>query len=620
VDKLLMHSPDLTERNIDKIAELFPTVITEGIDDEGNLVRAIDFDLLRQELADHIVDGPQERYQLDWPGKREALFAANEPIAKTLRPVREESVGFDTTRNVFIEGDNLDALKLLQESYLGKVKLIYVDPPYNTGNDFIYNDKFAADSEEYLARSGQRDDEGNGLVANPESNGRFHSDWLSMIYPRLKLARNLLASDGSIFVSCDYHESADLRLVMDQIFGPSNFVAEFIWQHSVQPKGYTNTVSVHHNTVYCYRRSEAFGVRPLARTDEHNKNYRNPDNDTRGPWRAGDVRNALPRPNLRYELETPGGGLIQPPANGWRWSRDTMQAKIDSGEIVFNDNETAITRKIYLDTLEGRAVESLWHGAEVGVTRDAAQEIKDLFDGKAFFDTPKPTKLIETILWIAGVNDGDLVLDFFAGSATTAHAVLNANARDGKSRHFIVVQISERIDLSTDAGKAGYANIADLAKERIRRAGDKVAEGLGLSNEGLDVGFRMLKVDSSNLQDVLRTPDVLVQEELDLYADNVKPDRTGEDLLFQVLLDWGLELTMPIKVEGIEGHDVFVVEDGTLVACFDADVTPALVREIARREPLRVVFRDSGFATDADRINAEQVFAEVSPATDVKAI
>lgn len=615
-----MHSPDLTAENVERLKELFPAVVTEGRDGDGNLIEVIDFDLLRQELSDHVVEGPQERYQLDWPGKRAALFAANAPIAKTLRPVREESVDFDTTKNLFIEGDNLDALKLLQESYLGKIKLIYIDPPYNTGNDFVYDDDFAETTVEYLERSGQVNDEGARLVTNTESNGRFHSDWLSMMYPRLKLARTLLTADGSIFVSCDYHETANLRALLDEVFGRTNLVAEFIWQHSVQPKGYTDTVSLHHNTLYCYQRGEEFALQALDRTAEHNRNYRNPDNDPRGPWRAGDVRNALYRPNLRYQLPTPNGGVIEPPANGWRWSCETMQAKIDSGEIVFNADETSITRKIYLDTLEGRAVESLWLGSEVGTTREAATEVKALFDGRAIFSSPKPTRLIEQILWISGVGEGDVVMDFFAGSGTTADAVLRANAKDGNDRAWILVQLPEELPATSEAAKQGYCSIAELARERVRRAATKTSDHAGLAAGRLDVGFRAMRVDTTNMVDVLRTPDETVQYALTGMERSVKSDRTGEDLLFQVLLDWGLQLTMSISVEQVYSHEVFIVEDGALVACFDAGIGLDLVRAIAKRKPLRAVFRDSGFSSDADQINAEQIFAEMSPATDVKVI
>ncbi|MBD7958711.1 site-specific DNA-methyltransferase [Microbacterium sp. Sa4CUA7] len=615
-----MTSPDLTDANIEKLAELFPTVVTESVDADGNVTMAVDFDLLRQELSDHVIEGSQERYQLDWPGKRASAVEANIPISKTLRPNAEESVEFDATENLFIEGDNLDALKLMQESYLGKIKLIYIDPPYNTGSDFVYSDSFSQTVDDYLRESGQSDEIGARLISNAETNGRYHSDWLSMMFPRLRLARSLLSDDGAIFVSCDYHESANLRSLLDEVFGRSNFIAELIWQHSVQPKGYTDTVSVHHNTILGYRRGEAFALQPLERTPEHNVNYRNRDDDPRGPWRAGDVRNALYRPNLRYQLATPSGGVIDPPENGWRWSRETMQLKIETGEVVFNESETSITRKIYLDTLEGRAVESLWLGSEVGTTREATTEVKRLFDGKAVFDTPKPTKLIEQLLWIAGVGEGDIVMDFFAGSGTTADAVMRANAKDGKNRSWILVQLPETLPPTSEAAKQGFSTIAELARERVRRASKRASEESGLNRAHFDSGFRALTVDTSNMIDVLRAPDETGQLDLAELEENIKPGRTGEDLLFQVLLDWGLDLSMSIDRVSIHGHEVFRVEDGALIACFDGEVSPELVRAIADEKPVRVVFRDSAFGSDDARINAEQVFREVSPATDVKAI
>jgi adenine-specific DNA-methyltransferase len=616
-----MTSPDLTAANIEKIAELFPNVITETVEGEGDdkiVKRAIDFDLLRQELSDCVVEGPRERYQLDWPGKREAAFAANAPIAKTLRPVRDESVDFDTTQNLFIEGDNLDALKLLQESYLGKVKLIYIDPPYNTGNDFVYSDDFATTNAEYLTRSGQVDDLGNRLIANTESNGRFHSDWLSMMFPRLKLARNLLAPDGMICVSIDDVEDSSLNQVGREVFGEANFVAQVIWKHTEQSKNDEPYFSRHHNYLVMFRRSPELPRFRLARKDADNSAYGNPDSDPRGAWRAGDVRSPNPRPSLRYDIPTPSGGVIPPPENGWRWSWETVQQKIEAGEIVFRDNETRILRKIYLADQEGRTPETVWTSVEAGTTREANGEIKELF-GAAVFDTPKPTRLIRRLLEL--IDDlHAIVLDFFAGSSSTAHAVLAQNAVDGGRRRFIMVQLNEEPDGKSEAAKAGFSTIAALSRERIRLAGQKVLEDAGLTGDGLDIGFRALRVDTTNMADVLRTPDVTDQAQLAGLEDSVKPDRSGEDLLFQVLLDWGLELSMPISVEQIEGHEVFVVEDDALIACFDTEVSTELVRAIAKREPLRAVFRDSGFVSDDARINAEQIFREVSPSTDVKAL
>lgn len=652
-----MHSPDLTKRNIDKIAELFPAVITEGRDDDGNLTHAIDFDLLRQELSDHVVEGSQERYQLDWPGKREALFVANAPIAKTLRPAREESVDFDTTQNLFIEGDNLDALKLLQESYLGKVDLVYIDPPYNTGKDFVYDDHFAETTADYLAKSGQVDDHGTRLVANTESNGRFHSDWLSMMYPRLKLARNLLSDTGVLIAAIDDNEHSALKQLLDQVFGSQNFLANVVWQGRgkndarftaggldymliygrdrnrliaedarwKEPKsGYSLVVSAARDAWQRSGRNSAKATtmfrewfRTKPEIEKGLQSYSEIDDNGR-VFLRGPLASPNPRANLQYDLVHPVTGLPVPMhPNGWRYSRETMDQMMEEGRILFGEDHTNTPRrKMYLDEQEDQAIRPV----VVQERATATAAVIDLL-GADVFDHPKDTGVLSK--WINSVTQGKddaLVLDFFAGSGSTAHAVLAQNAADGGRRKFIVVQLDEALDSRSEAAKAGYATIADLARERIRRAGTRIATDAVLSAEGPDVGFRVLKVATSNFADLLRTPDALKQDNLPLYTDSVKPDRTGEDLLFQVLLDWGLELTMPIAVEMIDGREVFFIEDGALVACFADSVSPGVVREIASREPLRAVFRDSGFARDADRINAEQVFAEVSPTTDVKAI
>ena len=614
VEKLKMHSPDLTERNIDKIAELFPTVVTETLDVDGNPARAIDFDALRQELSDHIVEGPQERYQLDWPGKRAAAFAANAPIAKTLRPVRAESVDFDATNNLFIEGDNLDALKLLQESYLGKVKLIFIDPPYNTGSDrFTYPDDFAVENSEYLLRSGQTDDHGLRLRTNTESNGRFHSDWLSMMYPRLRLARNLLSPDGLICVAIDDNEGSALDAIGREVFGERNFVARVIWKHTEQSKNDEPYFSRHHNYLVMLRRGEDLERFRLARTESDNKAYSNPDDDPRGPWRSGDVRSPSPRPSLRFPVETPSGNLIEPPENGWRWSEQSIGEKIATGEIVFRDGDTRLVRKIYLSEQEGRTPETVWAGDVAGTTRQANAEIKELF-GAAIFDTPKPTRLIRRVLELLASPDA-LVVDFFAGSASTAAAVMRQNAEDHGTRRFIMVQLPEPCEPGTEAAKAGFSTIAEIAKERIRREGARVA-----TLSGPDIGFRVLRVDTTNMVELERATDDLAQASLTDAIDSVKPDRTDEDLLFQVLIDWGLDLSVPIESECVRERGIFRVADDALIACFSEVVSADVVTYIAQLKPLRAVFRDSAFRTDADRINAEQLFRELSPNTEVKTI
>jgi adenine-specific DNA-methyltransferase len=620
MEKLKMHSPDLTKENVAKLAELFPNCVTEATDEHGNLKRTIDFDQLRQELSDHVVDGPRERYQLTWPGKREALLAANAPIAKTLRPCREESVDFDTTKNLLIEGDNLDALKLLQETYLRKIKLIYIDPPYNTGKDFLYNDNYSEDSSTFLCRSTQTDKAGNKLVINPETSGRFHSDWLSMIYPRIKLARTLLRDDGFIVISIDENELPNIRRVCDEIFGESNFIGAIAWKHTQQSKNDERHFSRHYNSLVVYGKSRLVPNFLFPRTEEDNKNYGNPDNDPKGDWRSGDVRSPHFRANLCFDITSPSGKIVPPPENGWRWSKSEVEKKIASGEIIFSTDECRIVRKIYLCNQEGRTPENLWSGEQYGTTRQANAEIKSLFDSIAVFDTPKPTALVRRILDLVRNETDFLVLDFFAGSGTTGHAVLDANATDGGTRQFILVQIAEECAAASAAGKLNYKTISEITKERVRRAGKKIKEETGLQGQSLDIGFRVLKVDTSNIKDVYYKPDAIKQEDLFDHIKNIKEDRLPEDLLFQVLLDWGVDLGLPIAQETIDGKTVFFVDSNALAACFDTGVTEELVKKIAARKPLRVVFRDAGFSDDSVKINVEQIFRLMSPDTEVKAI
>ena len=612
-EKLKLHTPNITDENVTKLAALFPHCVSEG---------KIDFELLKQELSSSIIDGTQERYQLNWVGKREALLTANAPIAKTLRPCREESVNFDTTENLYIEGDNLDALKLLQETYLNKVKMIYIDPPYNTGNDFIYEDDFAENTADYLQRSNQKDETGNRLTANPESNGRFHSDWLSMMYPRLKLARNLLRDDGVIFISIDDNEQANLKRLCDEVFGETNFIANVVWKHTQQSKNDEKYFSRHYNSIVCYRKSNTLLELSFPRTEEDNKNYSNPDNDKNGDWRSGDVRSPNPRKTLCYRITTPSGKTIYPPENGWRWSETETKKKIESGEIIFNNDETKIIRKIYLNNQEGRTPENIWMGDKFGTTRQANAEIKSLFDSISIFDTPKPTGLIDSICKLFHKEKEFLVLDFFSGSSTTAHAVMQLNAEDGGKRKFIMVQIPEACDEKSEAFKAGYKTIADIGKERIRRAGQKIKTDNALTATDLDIGFRVLKVDSSNMNEVYYSPDAINKDDLHLFIGNIKDDRSDEDLLFQVLLDWGVDLTLPIERQTIDGKTVFVVAHDAIVACFDrnAGVTESFIKELAKIKPLRAVFCDGGFANDSVKINVEQIFKTISPMTEIKTI
>lgn len=621
-----MHSPDLTSDNVDKIAELFPTVITEGLDEDGNPVRAIDFDLLRQELSDRVVEGAQERYQLDWPGKRAALFAANAPIAKTLRPVREESVDFDTTKNLFIEGDNLDALKLLQESYLGKIKIIYIDPPYNTGNDFLYDDDFAESTADYLAKSGQVDEEGAGLVSNTESNGRFHSDWLSMMYPRLKLARNLLSDDGVVFISIDDGEVAPLRLMVDEVFGHQSFIGTLIHQrakgggnarHLVRGHDYILAIARDISSVTPLRRDKVVqgkveivdGIPYLIDDDVLRKTF--------GKYEAGTERRCLYEEIVQYKGEA---------------KKAEVDAELAAGSLFlmpWNGGHVLARR-----TPVAEAKSKLYSIVKV-LSEEASKDLERLRMGGTF-SYPKPRRLMRQLVQAATAGADDIVLDLFSGSASLIDGLFDQSQDDHVARCFIAVQIAEDLHSalasSTGPSKETLKNaiefteklgrpstVAEIAKERIRRAGKELDDA---PSEGvpIDVGFRVLRVDSTNMRDLLRAPDALVQSELAIHAGNVKADRSGEDLLFQVLLDWGLELSVSIEVEEVAGQEVFVVEDGALVACLDVPVDLDIARVIAKREPLRAVFRDAGFASDADRINAEQIFAEVSPATDVKVI
>lgn len=621
-----MHSPDLAQLNIDAIANLLPTVVTETVDAHGNAVRSVDFDALRQELSGHIVEGPEERYQLDWPGKRAASFAANAPIAKTLRPAQEESVDFDRTKNLFIEGDNLDALKLLQESYLGKVKLIYIDPPYNTGSDrFVYEDDFAEDAMQFLVRSGQVNEVGERIRANVDSSGRFHSDWLSMMYPRLKLARNLLSTDGAIFVSIGDAEASSLKHLLDEVFGASNFVATVIWQKVYSPMNSATQFASVHDYIHVYaRNASTWTSNLLPRTGEQDAAYKNPDNDPRGRWKAVDATAAggHATPSQYYELETPAGNrFMPPPGRAWLYTEPRYREMIADNRVWFGADGRGrpAIKRFLTEVKQGRVAQTLWPYNEVGHNQDAKKELLsrvDFANGDVVFDTPKPTKLIRRMLSLAtSPGSDDIVMDFFAGSGTTADAVLQQNAADGGSRRFILVQLPDN-----EIGRR--KGIPEVARERIRKAGSAATAAAGLSAAGLDVGFRSLHVDTTNLVDLESTADDLVQASLADAVDSVKWDRTGEDLLFQVLLDWGLDLSLPIEREASKegGITYYSVADDALIACFNEEVSAEIVIEIAKRQPLRAVFRSSAFKSDAERINAEQLFRELSPVTEVKAV
>ena len=611
--KMNMQTTNIVDESIKRIGELFPNCLTERLNEEGKPEVAIDFDQLRQELSKDIVEGPEERYQFTWPDKRNAIRLANAPTTDTLRPCREESVDFDNTQNLYIEGDNLQVLKLLRENYLGKVKMIYIDPPYNTGNDFVYNDNFDQDKQEYVHNSGQYDEEGYQMVTNTESNGRFHTDWLNMIYPRLKVVKDLLSDEGVIFISIDDNEEENLRKICNEIYGEHNFLADIVWKHTQQSKNDELHFSRQYNHTLCFcKKIDNLHRFYFKRTEEDNKNYSNPDNDPKGMWRSGDVRSPNYRKTLCFDIIAPNGNIIKAPDNGWRWSEESIKEKIGSGEIIFKKDYSGIIRKIYLCDQEGRTPENLWEGVRFGTTRTAAAVIKSLFDNKQVFDTPKPHELIMRMMEIATVEDS-IILDFFSGYATTAHAVMQLNAEDGGRRKFIMVQLPEATDEKSEAYKAGYKNICEIGKERIRRAGKKIKEESPLTTQDLDTGFRVLKLDSSNMEDVYYTPAEFNEQKL--FDDNIKPDRTEEDLLFQTMIELGIELSAKIEKRSIAGKTVWSVSDGYLMACFDEEVNETTITEIARQQPYYFVMRDSSLANDQVADNFEQIWEEYSKDT-----
>jgi adenine-specific DNA-methyltransferase len=611
----ITHSTDVLAENVERLRELFPEAFTEG---------RVDFEVLKQ-LLGGIVDESEEKYGLNWHGKRQARQLALTPSTGTLRPCPEESVDWDTTQNLMIEGDNLEVLKLLQKSYSGKVKMIYIDPPYNTGKDFVYPDNFRDSIQNYLELTGQVDGEIGKLSSNTEASGRFHTDWLNMLYPRLKLARSLLSLDGAIFITIDDHEVARLRHLCDEIFGEENCFGVLVWQHSVQPKGYAGTFSIHHNFVLCYQRSDDFQLANLERTDAHNKNYSNPDDDPNGPWRSGDVRNALLRPNLQYDITTPSGKTIPHPPKGWRWSRVTLDSKIRTGEIIFSSDETRIVRKIYLNSLKGRTPETILFGKDVGTTRDGASEIKALFDGAVPFDTPKPISLIQHFATLAGVGAGDVVLDFFAGSGSTGHAVMAFGTCP--SARYILVQLPEPLDrgnkeqkvaadFCSEVGKPGA--ITELTKERLRRAGRAIQADSPMFAG--DPGFRVFKLDRSNIREWDPNPDDLEAALFD-GVDHLHEGRTEQDVLYELLLKLGLDLCVPIEKRTIANKPVHSVGAGTLLVCLATEIAADEVEVLAlgmaawREEQnpageTTVVFRDSAFADDVAKTNCAAILEQ----------
>lgn len=625
MDKLRMQTANKADENFRKLAAMFPNAVTETINENGEVVRAIDKDVLMQEISCTVVDGNEERYQFTWPDKKKSVLLANAPINKTLRPCREESVDFDTTENLYIEGDNLEVLKLLQETYLGKIKMIYIDPPYNTGNDFVYEDDFAQSTDEYLANSGQYDEDGNRMVQNTESNGRFHTDWLNMIYPRLKLAKDLLAEDGIIFVSIDEHESHNMRKICDEIFGAENFISQIVWEKRYTRSNNAKRFTTLTEPIICYVKSIT-SVTDIKekRSDKADSIYSNPDNDPRGAWTSVSYVNPATkeqRPNLVYPILNPiTGVVVEHPTNAWKYEKSTYDKHVQENRLYWGKaGENTYPRlKKFLSEMDGGMVPvDLWRQEDTGTTDQGSKELESLL-GRKIFDFPKPQSLVKRIIsLILNGDDGknNIILDFFSGSATTAHAVMQLNAEDGGHRKFIMVQLPEATDEKSEAYKAGYKTICEIGKERIRRAGAKIKEEAGLTAPNLDVGFRVLKCDTSNMKEVYYNP---AEYEVNMFSrleDNIKEDRTPEDLLFQVMLDLGVLLSGKIEETTIAGKKVFNVEDNYLIACFDSDVTEETIKAIAKQKPYYFVMRDSSMANDSVATNFDQIFATYSPDT-----
>lgn len=622
MDKLRMETPDLTQSNIEKLAALFPACVTEARGEDGKLKKAVNFELLRQMLSDVVLEG-DEAYEFTWVGKKAAIVEANRPIRKTLRPCPAESVDWDTTENLYIEGDNLEVLKLLQESYLGKVKMIFIDPPYNTGSDaFVYNDRYTMSEEEMEDLTEYRDEDGNiRFVQNNSANPRFHSNWLTMIYQRLMLARNLLSDDGAVFITIDHNEHAGLKLVCDEVFGLSCFIGDLVWKSSDNSNNNALTFSEDHNYILVYSKRPDW--KPNFLNDPKKRShFKNPDNDPKGPWFDGNpVNNPGLRVNLQYDITTPSGKIIHHPANGWRWSWETVQEKLKTGELRFSKDETRLIRRTYLCDMEGLPPSTLCVDVDVtGHTRGAKYELKKLFPEipvTSLFSTPKPTLLLKYLLSI-GSDQNSLILDFFSGSASTAEAVMQYNNEDSGNRRFIMIQVPEPCEKDKSGYQPPFKTICEMGKERIRRAAKKIA----VDNPGkpFDGGFRVFKLDDTNMTDVYYSAGEYDQGMLDQLVSNIKPDRTDLDLLFGCLLEWGLPLSMPYTSEKIEGCTVHTYNDGDLIACFDENIPDSVIKEIARRQPLRAVFRDSSFANSPAKINVGEIFKMLTPDTRVKVL
>ena len=614
-NKLELSSVDGTQLNLEALYQIAPSCFTEVKDDKtGELRRVVDFKTLRQLLGDNAVEDADEMYQFTWPGKQEARREAARPITKTLRPVVEDSVDWDNTQNLYIEGDNLEVLKLLQKSYMGKVKMIYIDPPYNTGNDFVYDDDFARSQNEEELASGNVDELGNRYRKNTDTNGRFHSDWCSMMYSRLMVARSLLTDDGVIFISIDDNEQRNLKNICDEIFGSSNFIAQLIWERAYSPKNDAKYISNSHDYVLMYALDlEKFTIGRLPRTEEANARYSNPDNDPRGVWKASDMSVKTYTSSCDYKITTPSGKIVEPPAGRcWSLSAKAFAERLQDNRIWFGPNgDSTPSIKRFLSELkyEGMAPTSILFYKEVGHSQEGAKEVVSLFGNKGVFDGPKPVRLLERLITLANLKSDSIVMDFFSGSATTAHALMKVNAEKQTSYKFILVQLPEEV--SETKKEQGYKTICGIGKERIRRAGKKIKEESPLTTQNLDTGFRVFRLADSNFEEVKKAPAEYDQSQLDLFLNNVKSDRTDLDLLFGAMLSWGVQLSLPMTSEEVDGKMIYSVNDGDLVACFADDITENIVKAMADKQPLRVLFRDSCFGRDDAKINVFETLKQL---------
>jgi adenine-specific DNA-methyltransferase len=626
--KIIPQTKDITTQNINQIAQLFPQVITEKEDENGNIVKAIDFELLKQHLSTEIVEGSDERYRLDWPGKRASILKANTPINSTLKPDRESSVKFDNTENIYIEGDNFEVLKILQESYLGKIKLIYIDPPYNTGHDFVYKDNFRISKEDYEDEIGLEDEEGGKLFKNTDTNGRFHSDWLSMMYERLLVARDLLTEDGVIFISIDDNEVENLKKIGNEIFGESNFVSNVIWEKKYSPQNDAKWFSANHDHILVFAKNkDIWRPKLLERTKQQNARYKNPDNDPRGVWKSSDLSVKTYSPDYDYPIETPSGRIVKlPQGRCWMTNKLKMNELIQDNRIWFgvNGDNVPSLKRFLTDVKNGITPLTIWFRKDVGDNQEGKQELLKIMPENVF-QTPKVIRLLKRILHLSNVSSGDIVLDFFSGSAATAHATMQLNLEDNSNRKFVMVQIPEITDEKSEAYKSGFKNISEIGKERIRRAGKKIveenAEKLKERTTPLDIGFRVYKTSESILKNVAKHPSEITQIAMFESQDNIKETAKDEDILTAVLLDFGLQLDNPIETKTIAGSTVFIVDENALVACFSKNIDMQVVAVIAKMQPIRAVFRDACFKDDKDLINTvESRFKQLAPNTKVHVI